>query len=73
MRITGALIACIVEQAQRMAAEYIVIGSHGHTAAYNIVMASGVLKKARCPVLIVPSVSAEAALNTQTALVSEKS
>jgi nucleotide-binding universal stress UspA family protein len=56
-------VAAILEQAQKLGAEYIVIGSHGHSAVYDVMMgsvASGVLKKSPCPVLIVPPISVEA-------------
>jgi universal stress protein A len=48
---------CIVEQAERLTADYIVIGSHGHTAFYDLLIgstANGVLKRASCPVVIEP-------------------
>jgi nucleotide-binding universal stress UspA family protein len=48
---------CIIEQAERLTADYIVIGSHGHSAFYDLLIgstASGVLKRASCPVVIVP-------------------
>jgi nucleotide-binding universal stress UspA family protein len=70
VRITGAPVTSIAEQARELGVEYIVIGSHGHTAVYDIVMgsvASGVVTKAPCPVLIVPPVSAVAELNPQSA------
>jgi len=38
-------------------ADYVVMGSHGHGAVYDLLVGStthGVLKKARCPVVIVP-------------------
>jgi len=47
----------ILEQAKETGADYIVMGSHGHTALYDLLVGStthGVLKKAHCPVLIVP-------------------
>lgn len=43
--------------AAELKATYIVIGSHGHGAAYDLLVGSttqGVLRKARCPVLVVP-------------------
>lgn len=49
---------CIIEQAERLTASYIVIGSHGHSAFYDLIVGSttsGVLKRAACPVVIVPS------------------
>lgn len=48
---------CIIEQAERLSANYIVMGSHGHTAFYDLLVgstASGVLHRATCPVVIVP-------------------
>ncbi len=50
--------ACIREEAERLAADYIVIGSHGHGAVYNLVVGSAagaLLKRAPCPVLVVPA------------------
>jgi len=47
----------IVEVAGELEAAYIVLGSHGHTALYDLLVGStthAVLKKARCPVVIVP-------------------
>ncbi|MBL9212423.1 MAG: universal stress protein [Opitutaceae bacterium] len=48
----------ILEQADRLEADYIVMGSHGHGAFYELIVggtASRVLKLAKCPVVIVPS------------------
>jgi nucleotide-binding universal stress UspA family protein len=48
----------IVREALGSGADFIVVGSHGHTALYDLLVGStthGVLKKAACPVLIVPS------------------
>jgi nucleotide-binding universal stress UspA family protein len=48
----------ILREAQKRRAAYIVIGSHGHSAFYDLVVgstASLVLKRAACPVLVVPS------------------
>jgi|SRR5690606_8633788 len=53
----GAPVAGILDQATQLAAAYIVMGSHGHTAFYDLLVGSttnGVLKKAPCPVVIVP-------------------
>ena len=58
VHLTGNPVAVIVEQAQKLAAEYIVIGSHGHSAVFDVLMgsvASGVVKKSPCPVRIVPA------------------
>ena len=55
---TGHPATCILAQAKRRAARYIVLGSHGHTAFFDLIVgstASGVLKRASCPVVVVPS------------------
>ena len=55
----GAPIAHIIEQADKVDADYIVMGSHGHTALYDLLVGStthGVLMRAKCPVIIVPAV-----------------
>jgi len=47
----------IVEHARKLRAAYIVLGSHGHTAFYDLLVGStthAVLKKSPCPVVIVP-------------------
>lgn len=51
----GLPVAEILTRAEK--ADYIVMGSHGHGAMYDLLVGStthGVLKKAPCPVLIVP-------------------
>jgi len=56
--LTGAPVPHILRQAEEMKADYIVMGSHGHTALYDMLVGSithGVLKKAACPVLVVPA------------------
>lgn len=58
VQVTGAPIAHIIEQAEKYEADYIVMGSHGHTAFYDLLVGStthGVLMRARCPVVIVPA------------------
>ena len=58
VQVTGAPIAHIIEQAAKYEADYIVMGSHGHTAIYDLLVGStthGVLMRARCPVVIVPA------------------
>lgn len=48
----------IVEEAGRLGADLIVMGSHGHKMLKRLVVGSvtdGVLRKAACPVLIVPA------------------
>jgi len=58
LQLTGAPVTSILKQAEKMAADYIVMGSHGHTAFYDLLVGStthGVLLKSACPVLIVPA------------------
>jgi nucleotide-binding universal stress UspA family protein len=48
----------IAAQAARLPADYIVMGSHGHGRLYDAIMGStttGVLKRALCPVLVIPA------------------
>ena len=57
MQLTGAPAPLILEEAEACGADYIVMGSHGHTPLYDLLVGTtthGVLKKARCPVVIVP-------------------
>ncbi len=56
---SGAPIPAIIESATRNRADYIIMGSHGHTALYDLLVGStthGILRKAPCPVVIVPPV-----------------
>lgn len=55
----GSAVSCIVDQAKEQSVDYIVMGSHGHSAIYDLLIGSttqGVLKEAPCPVIIVPAV-----------------
>ena len=55
---TGSPLKHILDEARKTDASYIVIGSHGHTASYDLLVGSttsGVLKRASCPVLVVPA------------------
>ena len=57
MQLNGPPIRLIVEQAKDLGAHYIVMGSHGHTALYDLLVGStthGVLMRAGCPVVITP-------------------
>jgi nucleotide-binding universal stress UspA family protein len=54
---TGHPVAEIIATAVAHKAVYIVLGSHGHTAVYDLLVGSttqGVLRKAPCPVIVVP-------------------
>lgn len=58
MEISGNPVGAIVAKAGATRAAYIVMGSHGHGAMFDLLVGStthGVLRKARCPVLIVPA------------------
>ena len=47
----------ILEQAAKTKADAIVLGSHGHTALYDLIVGGtthAVLRKAQCPVVVVP-------------------
>lgn len=53
----GPPVATILEEAARTNAQFIVMGSHGHGALYNLFVGStagGVIHRAPCPVVIVP-------------------
>lgn len=52
----GATIEHIVEEALRLAADLIVVGSHHHSSLYNLLVGSvthHLLARAKCPVLVV--------------------
>lgn len=54
----GSPASMIIEQALRLPADYIVIGSHGHTAFHDLALGSttrAVVKRATCPVIVVPA------------------
>lgn len=56
--VQGPTVATILEQAEKLEAHAIVVGSHGHTAFFDLVVGSvsaGVIRKARVPVLVVPA------------------
>ena len=59
---TGFAPGNILDEARKTKAAYIVLGSHGHTAFYELLVGStthAVLKKAPCPVLVVPPLKAQ--------------
>lgn len=54
---TGHPVAVILAKLAELKADYIVIGSHGHGAVYDLLIGGttqGVLRRAHCPVIIVP-------------------
>jgi len=59
----GPPVATILAEAARSKADYIVMGSHGHGSLYQLFVggtAGGVIQKAPCPVVVVPSQKTEA-------------
>ena len=55
--VQGATVETILSEASKLEADMIVAGSHGHGAMYQLLVGSiceGVLRKAGCPVLVVP-------------------
>ena len=59
LTIQGAIVDTVLAEAARIEADLIVVGSHGHGAAFNLVIgsvSSGIIKKTAVPVLVVPDV-----------------
>jgi nucleotide-binding universal stress UspA family protein len=58
LRLTGEPKKDVVEQGERLAADYIVMGSHGHSALHDLVIGSttsAVIKRSNRVVLVVPA------------------
>jgi len=58
LHIQGPTIEKILHECVQQDADIIVLGSHGHGALHNLLtgsVAGGVLKSAKCPVLVVPA------------------
>jgi nucleotide-binding universal stress UspA family protein len=58
MLVSGLPARKILGEADRLEATLIVMGSHGHGALFNLLMGTvcnGVLRKSRCPVVVVPA------------------
>lgn len=69
VQVVGAPVANILDQAEKLEANYIVMGSHGHTAFYDLLVGStthGVLMRAKCPVVIVPSAKEKSAVKRKS-------
>lgn len=59
LHVQGPIVEKILDQATERGARMIVMGSHGHGALYELLVGSitqGVLKGAKCPVVVVPAV-----------------
>ena len=57
-QVHGTTLESLLEECEKSHPEMIIVGSHRHGAFYNLVVGSvtaGVLKSAKCPVLVVPS------------------
>jgi nucleotide-binding universal stress UspA family protein len=58
VKVVGDPVERICAEADRLDANYVIMGSHGHTAFYDLLVGSttaAVLKRANCPVIVVPS------------------
>jgi len=58
----GQAVDAILEEARHLPAAFIVMGAHGHGAIYELLAGStthGVLHKATCPVVVLPSLRAK--------------
>ena len=56
--LTGSPVDEIVREASQSEADFIVVGSHGHSSFYEILVGStthGIMRRAHCPVLVVPA------------------
>jgi len=56
--VQGATVATLIGEAERLAAEVIVLGSHGHGRIYDLLVGSvaeGVVRESSLPVLLVPA------------------
>ena len=61
--VQGSTVDTILREAERLQADLIVVGSHGHGAVYDLLIGStseGVVRKATVPVLVVPAREARA-------------
>lgn len=55
--VEGGPVECIADEARRLSADLIIVGSHGHGALYHLLLGSvttGVLRSVHCPVVVVP-------------------
>ncbi len=56
--VQGSAVEVILDEASKLKADLIVVGSHGHGAVYHLMVGSvteGVLHRSSCPVLVVPT------------------
>jgi nucleotide-binding universal stress UspA family protein len=58
LQIQGPIVDKVLDEADKQGADLIVLGSHGHGALFEFLVGSvtsGVLRAAKCPVLVVPA------------------
>jgi nucleotide-binding universal stress UspA family protein len=58
----GPTVESILNQSEKLKADWIVVGSHGHGALYHVWMGSvgqGLIHRAGCPVVVVPRTAGE--------------
>lgn len=58
MVVEGAMAKTTIKEAKRLGSEYIVVGSHGHGAVYDVLVGShsaALMRKSSVPVLVVPT------------------
>ena len=58
LTIQGAIVESVLDQAERLDAGFIVVGSHGHGAMYDLLVGSiseGIVRQSVRPVLVVPA------------------
>jgi nucleotide-binding universal stress UspA family protein len=56
--VVGLAVDDIIDQAKVGAADFIILGSHGHGALYHLFggsVVTGVLKRSPCPVIVIPA------------------
>jgi nucleotide-binding universal stress UspA family protein len=56
--VQGATVETIIEEASKLDADMIVVGSHGRGAMYQLIMGSvseGVIHRSECPTLVIPT------------------
>jgi nucleotide-binding universal stress UspA family protein len=58
LSIQGPTIEVILQETQKLAADLIIIGSHGHNSLYKALVGSvseGILRHVQCPILVIPA------------------
>ena len=66
--LVGAPVSLIRNEAANCGADFVIMGSHGHGKLYDFLVgstASGVLKKAKCGVIVIPTLDKENQTDSQ--------